>query len=360
MKNFLLLFVLIPAVCVAKPKPIDRHALPQVEALYDQLASLKGKGMLFGHHCALTSGKEFEEWPAIENEPRCDVKTAVGDYPAIFSFDFGRGFSQNLPYVIKAGEMGGIVTISYHISNPMGEKTFYVIDKKRREVAGILPGGRNHAFLTAQLDSIADFAHKAVANGEKIPIIFRPWHEHTGAWFWWGISSCSEDEFNELWRFTVTYLRDKKDVHNFLYAFSPSHPQKNGYGYRNPGPDYYDIAGFDCYKEEDYAPDFIANAKVTVEYANKHDKIAACTEFGYKKGIQNSKNPKWHTEQFLEPLKNDPLACQMVFAVTWANKGQHRWVPLQGDLQYDDFVTFYHDPFMIFLEKWKNEQTKKQ
>lgn len=54
-------------------------------------------------------------------------------------------------------------------------------------VRHILPGGSYHATFKADLKIIADFAHNAKGDdGELIPIIFRPWHEFDGNWFWWG------------------------------------------------------------------------------------------------------------------------------------------------------------------------------
>lgn len=57
--------------------------------------------------------------------------------------------------------------------------------------------------------------------GKLIPIIFRPFHEYDGNWFWWGASHCTAEEFKSLFRFTVTFLRDTLQIHNFIYAISP-------------------------------------------------------------------------------------------------------------------------------------------
>jgi len=52
-------------------------------------------------------------------------------------------------------------------------------------------------------------------------MIFKPYHEFDGDLFWWGASHCTVDEFKTLWRFTASYYRDEKDVHNFIWTFSP-------------------------------------------------------------------------------------------------------------------------------------------
>ncbi|WP_449436797.1 glycosyl hydrolase [Pedobacter steynii] len=45
------------------------------------------------------------------------------------------------------------------------------------------------------------------ADGNLVPVIFRPYHEFDGDWFWWGKSHCTTDEF----KFSV-------EVHCFLFA----------------------------------------------------------------------------------------------------------------------------------------------
>ncbi|GHU99864.1 mannan endo-1,4-beta-mannosidase [Bacteroidia bacterium] len=336
-------------------KLITENPSPEAQKLYGRLCDISGKGILFGHHFTSISGRDFTDWG--QTMSRSDVLSAVGDYPAIFSFDFGQGMDRILPAVKKAGELGAVITISYHMENPFGDSnSSYCVVPGRNEVAAIMPGGIHHGFLLDKLDQIADFAQKATVKGRKIPIIFRPWHEHTGDWFWWGAKSCSEEEFIALWRFTVDYLRKEKRADNLLYAFSPSCPADyGGYGTRNPGPDYFDIAGFDCYRSADFTEVFIKSARETVTYAEKHGKLPAATEFGYKKGLQNSLNSKWFTEAFLSPLEQNPLACKLSYAVTWTNRSSTWWVPLKGDLPYKDFVDFYNAPYSLFLKEWADK-----
>ena len=336
--------------------PITPFATKQTMQLYQRLQKVQGSGVLYGHHFTNVRGQNFTDWE--QTQEMSDVKTATGDYPAVFSYDFNAGFSRLLPAVCKAWELGGIVTISYHMENPHGDqRSSYVVDSARREVSEILPGGARHAFLLAKLDSIALFAERAKVNGEKIPIIFRPWHEHTGGWFWWGTASCTEEEFNALWRFTIEYLRDVKRADNLLYAFSPSQPADRPQAYltRNPGAEYFDIAGFDSYKTTDFAEAFVRNVEVTAAYAAQEGKIAACTEFGYRKGLQNSNDSHWYTESFLAPLKRARGGERIVYAVTWGNSTATWWVPLKGDAAYPGFIDFYNDPYSIFLQEWKNQ-----
>lgn len=86
--------------------------------------------------------------------------------------------------------------------------------------------------------------------GKPIPIIFRPFHEHTQTWSWWGASCTTATEFIALWKFTVNYLRDTKGIHQFIYAISPQMDTvktEDDFLFRWPGDDYVDFIGMDCY-----------------------------------------------------------------------------------------------------------------
>lgn len=74
----------------------------------------------------------------------------------------------------------------------------------------------------ARLDDVAEALKKMVDDdGRPIPVIFRPLHEHTQTWNWWGRSATTDSEFIAFWRFIVSYLRDTKGIHNVIYAISP-------------------------------------------------------------------------------------------------------------------------------------------
>ncbi len=88
-------------------------------------------------------------------------------------------------------------------------------------------------------------------DGTLAPLIFRPFHELDGGWFWWGKPHCTREEFVLLWQFTVSYLRDSLDVHNFIYTFSPDCRFNNEEEYleRYPGDGFADMVGVDNYAD---------------------------------------------------------------------------------------------------------------
>lgn len=359
MKNFLLLTLLFLAACTTTPKSpytlITPSATPETQRLFEKLASLQGQTVLIGQQSPMTRSRIKTTDAEFGN---CDMVHSVGDYPVVFGFDLGWGYERLIPEIMAAVEKGAIITFSCHWANAdtkPGDKDAYRT-QLGNDVKKVLPSGENHQYLLNHLDSVANLASKITYNGVKVPVIFRPWHEHTGGWFWWGTNSCTAEEFVALWRFTVEYLRDTKGVDNFIYAYSPSlNLGADSYEVRNPGAEWMDIAGFDCYSADGEASieQFTTSCELTAKFAQKHFKVPACTEFGFERCMAYSENEKWFTTGVLEPIRKSALSSNIVYALTWANFDEVQWwVPIKGDKTYDDFVEFCADPYTSLLQEW--------
>ena len=331
-------------------KPSNPNATVETKQLYDLLLEKREQGILFGHHMTISQGKNFRAIPIDESNVQSDVYTAVNDFPAISSFDFARGFEDKLLTAVKKfNSMGGIVTFSFHMNNPVTDGGYN--DTSGNPVTKILTDQAVKNKYKSELDKVASFCDNAKIDGKHIPIIFRPFHEHTGDWFWWGMSHCSDQEYIELWQLTYNYLVNTKGLNNLLFAFSPSKPSKYAkYEIRYPGNDFVDICGFDYYEQGDFSCELIKSAELCYNFANKNGKIAAITEFGVSKGLQNTDISDWYMSAFLELIKSNFFGQKMTYAVTWMNSDNNSyWIPTNGDLTYDGFVSFYNDPYSIFL-----------
>ena len=325
----------------------DQLATCQTQSLYQQLKNLRTDHLLFGHQNSTLEGLGWEDLSGFED--RSDCLEAVGDYPAVVGFDFVRGFIFQR-HTIRAHERGAMITFSDHMDNFMSRGTSW--DTKDNSVTTILDeSSAAHRRLIQHLDQVANF-FKSLRdkNGDLIPVIYRPFHENTGDWFWWGTPYCSAAEYVALWKFTVDYLRNTRNIHHVLYAYSPSDPAfLGGYNARYPGDDYVDIIGFDSYAVVAYEIFLIPSAQLVVEFAAQHDKVAALTEFGVNGGIQFAEETDWFTNEFLAPLKDDPIAKKLAYAHTWRNdRENHHWIPLPASPNHPDFVNFYEDEFTIF------------
>ena len=127
------------------------------------------------------------------------------------------------------------------------------------------------------------------SDGKQIPVIFRPYHEHTQTWSWWGSSCTTTQQFIDFWQFTVKYLRDTKGVHNLIYAISPqmdSSKTEDDFYFRWPGDDFVDFIGMDCYQGINNTV-FVNNLKVISKISLKKLKPAGVTETG-KEGFTNT------------------------------------------------------------------------
>jgi len=123
-------------------------------------------------------------------------------------------------WIITAYERGGMNTVSWHGRNPLTGGSAWDVSS-REVVASILPGGEKHDLYVQYLDRLAAFfLSLKTGDGTFVPVFFRPYHEHTGSWFWWGKNLCTPEQYIALWRFTITYFRDVKNIHHLLYAYS--------------------------------------------------------------------------------------------------------------------------------------------
>jgi mannan endo-1,4-beta-mannosidase len=321
--------------------------------LLESLKRLPEKGFMFGHHDDPLYGIGWEG-----DEGRSDVKSVCGDYPAVMSFDLGRiehgrdksldniAFAKIRKEIIAQYRRGGMSTVSWHLDNPLtGGDSWDVSDTT--VVASVLPGGANHKKFLDWLDRVADFMHTLKAeDGTKIPILFRPWHEHTGSWFWWGRNLCSPEDYKALWRLTYNHLCEKK-VNNLLYAYSPgSEPDTpEDYLERYPGDDIIDLLGFDCYQfnKAAYVEQMNKSLRVLTEVARNRHKAMAVTETGY----ETIPDPVWWTETLLPVLSGYPVS----YVVVWRNardRENHYYAPYPGQASAADFVKFCEQPETLF------------
>lgn len=285
-------------------QPADPEATPEAKQLLTRLINIQSKGIMYGHQDDLMTGHTWWYEP-----DRSDTKEAVGDYPAIVGFELGEielggplsldsiSFANIAERVRWFHRQNGIITISWHCVNPItsqwpgikepnGAGSAWEVEMLSADqlnaVRSILPGGCNHAMFNSWLDRLVkNFKQWRDEKGALIPFIFRPYHEHSGSFFWWGTQRCYDEEYATLWRYTVNYLRNK-GLHNILYAYNTDKVYSaeeflKGY----PGDEYIDMLSIDWYgqgeefnKNVNYALDFIS------QIATQKQKLFALSECG--------------------------------------------------------------------------------
>ena len=179
-------------------------------------------------------------------------------------------------------------------------------------------------------------------------MIFRPFHEHTQTWSWWGASCTTTEEFVNLWKFTVKYLRDTKGVHNFIYAISPqmdSAKTVDDFYFRWPGDEWVDFVGMDCYQGINNAV-FVTNLKAISKVSLAKLKPCGVTETG----VEGFTATDYWTTNIHAPLTGRRVSM----VVTWRNKydpmesGTHYFSVFPGHPSERDFVKMYNQENSFF------------
>ena len=348
----------------ANAQPADKKATKETKQLLQNLHKHYGKTIMFGHQDDLAYGVGWKY-----ESGNSDVKIASGSYPAVYGWDFsgiesnggllnidGVPFDKMRQYIKDGYKRGAVITMSWHLNNPLTGKSAW--DTTHGGVAAALPGGVANITYTQWLDKVAEYALSLKGEkGELIPILFRPFHELSGNWFWWTQNTCTPEEFIELWKYTINYLKDTKQVHNMLYVYNTAGDIKTKAGFmeRYPGDDFTDIMSFDAYQYNDPATDnsFVKSVDnllgIVADAAKEHHKITALAETGYE-AIPYA---DWWTKTLWPAMKNHPPA----YVLLWRNAGllpnghQHYYVPFKGQVSEADFKTFSKMDNIIFENK---------
>ena len=339
----------------------------RAQQLFERLDTLRQKGYMFGHQDDPMYGLTW-----AYDKDSSDVKNVCGDYPAVMGFELGGiemadeksldsvPFTRITEEVINHYQRGGIITLSWHPRNPLTtiegggnagqlfpEGTAWDVSDTT-VVKSILPGGSKHELFQTWMQRLSDFlATLKTDDGEKIPIIFRPWHENTGSWFWWGEKLCTADEYKALWNM----LQDKLNADGFdnlLWAYSPGMAADlttEKYLERYPGDDRIGLVGIDGYQwgpREDFMAQLDQNLAMLCQFADDHGKVAALTECGLK----NLTDPTWWTSSLQPVVDKYPISYLLV----WRNYVKEWFGPSPSKPDAPYFRDFYAADKTLFLK----------
>lgn len=316
----------------------DPQATPETKALYSNLWAIKEKGFMFGHHDDLWCGRHWIGHNPDDDEGvvSSDTRSVCGDYPAVQGVDFAALIddryasdptenSRKLNSVKQAYDMGMVNIVCLHLDNPLTYNTTGADHYKKggawdntsdQVVAQILTDGSEvQTTYKLWMDRLADIIKNLRgSDGKTIPIILRPYHEHNHDWSWWGKKCATEQEYIDLWQWTVKYLRDTKGVHNVIYAISPqidNQGTESAYLTSWPGDDYVDFLGMDCYQGINNLV-FTNNLKTLARISQSKGKPCGVTETG----VQGFTKKDYWTENIHAPMTGRKVSLLS----TWRNK----------------------------------------
>ncbi|NGY36847.1 beta-mannosidase [Flavobacterium sp. XN-5] len=349
-----------------KSSLLDKKATRKTTILYKNLQKNINKGILFGHQDDLAYGVNWRY-----EAGRSDVKEITGDYPSVYGWDLG-GIENKSPintddvpfdkmrqYIIDGHERGGVITLSWHFDNPLTGNDAW--DTTPKSLASALPGGESHEKFKGWLDEAAKYMLTLKdKKGRLIPILYRPYHELTGTWFWWCKNNASPEEFKTLWRFTIDYFQ-QKGLHNLIYVYNTADfNSKEEFLEYYPGSDYADILSFDKYQYSDPIIDnsFIESCqkqfKIMNEVAKEENKIMAFAETGY----ETIPYDKWWTNTLMKAIGDYKIS----YVLVWRNHGwqekenkMHYYAPYKGHKSEADFLKFYNLDNILFEKEAAKE-----
>lgn len=396
-------------------KLVDKNATKDVKAIYAYLQAMgASESVIYGHqndtwHKAgsgeLSNSDTKDVTNSISGVVGIDTLSLTGNEYSAKRFNSEIGtttFPQTAEGNVQAAAAltnitineGAIITLSAHMPNFANVKEVETYNEQtdptyaKYDFSGytpnvltgdvmnqILPGGQYHEKYNAYLDMIA-----AYADGINGPVLFRPFHENTGSWFWWGAAFCDATTYKNVWKYTVEYLRDDKDVHNLLYVYGPGSEAADveEYGERYPGDNYVDMIGFDIYNEmpgenneATWFVQFKQALKIVEDFGAAHGKLIAVTETGIKNETQKGENQtallksgNAHKDWYNAVL-NTVADSDASFFLLWANFGEKDgfYTPyvkevkddgvLFGHEMLDDFISFYNDGRSVLAENQK-------
>lgn len=344
-----------------------QQMVPTSAKLEQRLQNLISHGYMAGHQDDPFYGVNWE-W----EYGRSDIKDVVGDYPAVMGFDLGgieMSDAKNLDSVpfhrireqlLAHVERGGIVTLSWHPRNPRTTKPRGGLDgqtwpegtawdvKDSTIVRGVLPGGAEHEKFRTWMARVADFIDTLKdQDGRGVPIIFRPWHENNGSWFWWGQKLCSDKEFIALWNMLQDYLVEERGLTNLLWSYSPNldgHWTEERFLKRYPGNDRVTLIGEDAYQwgtEADFKQQLTDDLDFLSAFAKKNGKLLAMTECGLK----NMTDATWWTRVLKPIMDKYPVS----YFLLWRNYSKEYFGPAPGLDCAKDYKKLYDAENTLFL-----------
>lgn len=227
-----------------KPTLVNPNADENARRLMAYLCSIYGKRMLSGQYC--DTGMNGTEMTVL--------RETTGYQPAVLGLDmielspsrakYNGGNSRVIEYAKEWWEAGGIVTFCWHWNVPekyfadIWWKSFYN-DTVTIDLGKIMGGEdeEGYALLMEDIDAIAGYLKELQEAG--VPVLWRPLHEASGGWFWWGASGA--EAYKQLYRIMYEKLTVEHGLNNLIWVWNGQDPAWY------PGDDCVDIIGEDIY-----------------------------------------------------------------------------------------------------------------
>lgn len=260
---------------------VNKNSTANTKKLYSFLKDSYGKYVITGQQC--DGGINGNEFKAIKN--------LTGDYPALLGLDlmdytpsrtaFGAS-SSTVEKAIEFANKGGIVTLCWHWNAPTeylystannsdGWWGGFYTKSSNFDIAKVMNGqdANGKKLIDRDIKEIAKQLKRLEKAG--VPVIWRPLHEASGGWFWWGAQG--PDAYKKLWKYLYKELTNTYGCNNLIWVYNGQ--SADWY----PGDEYVDIVGEDIYPGNHVYDPQVSRFKQAINYGSK-TKITALTENG--------------------------------------------------------------------------------
>lgn len=261
----------------------DPKATREAKELLQYLHTVAGKQIITGQHTQTipceeiayireNTGKEpkLRGFELLAYSPNINYEDASPE--CLKEVEENKGTVETALQWARANRPDSILTFSFHWFSPIGgrDKSFYAEHTDFDATKVLQEVTPERAAFYADMDVIADILQRF--QDENIPILWRPFHESYGTWFWWGAKGA--EVARDLYRLMFDYYTGEKNLHNLLWVWNCDIEEAY------PGDNYTDVISMDVYLPEYKATDYADTYEKLVQ-ATSHEKVAALAEIGY-------------------------------------------------------------------------------
>jgi len=292
-----LLAVLIGAARAAHAQapyaaPVNPDATPEARQLLAEIDAISGRYTMTGQH----------NFPNHVSRWSDRVYDLTGKFPAVFGQDFGfsggadkdsvEGRPSMIAEAVRQYRSGAVIALTWHEVRPTDDEPVTFRDSVQGHLTDfewnelLTPGTDLNRRWVEQVDIVAGYLRQLQA--AHVPVLFRPYHELNGNWFWWGARP-GDHGSAALYRQIYDRFVHVHHLNNLVWVWNVNSPGGNAGPIADyfPGAQYCDVVTMDIYGEfkQDYYDEMLRLAG---------DKPIALAEVGTMPTLDVlARQPRW-------------------------------------------------------------------
>ena len=253
---FLVACCALGVACTKHPAPVNPNATPESRALLSMLYKSVDEGRIISaqHHNEYQTAR-----PETYEQDRDRIFEASGKVPLMWGGDMGWDRQAVIDHAIEEFDKGHLVTLMWHSQRPLDEGPTIFRDQCQGDFSAeewaqlVTEGSEMHRGWLAKIDEVAGYLK--ILKDRKIPVLWRPYHEMNGEWFWWG-DRRGENGFAKLWRMMYDRYVNYHKLDNLIWVWNANGPRDIpndtawAYDLYYPGSEYVDVLATDIYNND--------------------------------------------------------------------------------------------------------------